>query len=144
MSRQLIYYLLVSFCFCAHLLWFLAPGGGCPVDISALGFFRQHVDQLRKPLFHTPVTSTAAATAENSNNIDEMDVKEKKMELNRKERVDHANNPAKNSIQCPVVFFGGTETAQQWAGYMDGAVEAAMRVATETLDSLSLDTHMTK
>lgn len=37
----------------------------------------------------------------------------------------------------PVVFFGGTETALRWAGYMDGAVESGLRVAKEVLESFT-------
>lgn len=36
------------------------------------------------------------------------------------------------------LFFGGTETAVLWTGYMDGAVEAGERAARESLNALGL------
>lgn len=69
-------------------------GGGCPVDISGIGFFREHSQHLRQPLFF-PRSSNSA------------------------------------------VHFAGTETAQQWVGYMDGAVESAERVTKEVISSIA-------
>jgi len=34
------------------------------------------------------------------------------------------------------LFFAGTETAEKWAGYMDGAVRAGERAAREVLSAL--------
>lgn len=38
------------------------------------------------------------------------------------------------------IHWGGTETATEWSGYMEGALQAAERVATEVLQALSLVT----
>jgi len=35
------------------------------------------------------------------------------------------------------VHWAGTETATEWRGYMNGAVQAGQRAASEVLDSLS-------
>ena len=34
------------------------------------------------------------------------------------------------------MFFAGTETATQWSGYMDGAIQAGERAAREVLNDL--------
>lgn len=41
-------------------------------------------------------------------------------------------------IRQPVgkIYFAGTETATQWSGYMEGAVEAGERAAREVLNAL--------
>lgn len=41
-------------------------------------------------------------------------------------------------IRQPVgrIYFAGTETATQWSGYMEGAVEAGERAAREILNAL--------
>ena len=64
--------------------------GGCPVDVPALGFFREHSQHLRSTI----------------------------------------NFP---NCMVPAIHFAGTETGQSWAGYMDGAVESGLRVASEVL-----------
>jgi monoamine oxidase len=69
-------------------------GGGCPVDISVMGFYREHSSILRSPM--------------------------------------------KNGFGEDVIFFGGTETATAWVGYMDGAVEAGIRVAGEAANALNM------
>lgn len=35
------------------------------------------------------------------------------------------------------VHWAGTETATEWRGYMNGAVQAGQRAASEVLDNLS-------
>jgi monoamine oxidase len=42
------------------------------------------------------------------------------------------------ALRAPVgrVHWAGTETAERWTGYIDGAVESGQRVATEVLDTL--------
>jgi monoamine oxidase len=47
-----------------------------------------------------------------------------------KDFVDGLRKPYKN------IHFAGTETASQWMGYMDGAVDAGRRAASEVLVSL--------
>ena len=39
---------------------------------------------------------------------------------------------------CGRIHFAGTETAERWLGYMDGAVESGRRAATEVLPLLAL------
>ena len=39
---------------------------------------------------------------------------------------------------CGRIHFAGTETAERWSGYMDGAVESGRRVAAEVLPLLAL------
>lgn len=39
---------------------------------------------------------------------------------------------------CGRIHFAGTETAERWMGYMDGAVESGLRVAAEVLPLLRL------
>ena len=116
----------------------MRAGGGCPVDISALGFFRKHVSQLRKPLYRPAIgpsinnintNSGANMTHENKN-------KSKNTEDIKKKELDFGFDKAPSESVFPVVFFGGTETALHWAGYMDGAVESGIRVAAEALNSL--------
>lgn len=68
-------------------------GGGCPVDVSPMGFFREHSQQLRRTL-----------------------------QITDSEGIVHEK-----------IYFAGTETALRWVGYMDGAVESALRVAKEIL-----------
>ena len=46
-----------------------------------------------------------------------------------KDFVDGLRKPYKN------IHFAGTETASQWMGYMDGAVDAGRRAASEILVS---------
>jgi len=36
------------------------------------------------------------------------------------------------------IHFAGTETASQWAGYMEGALQSAERVAQEILEVLNV------
>ena len=36
------------------------------------------------------------------------------------------------------IHWAGTETAEVWNGYMDGAVRSGQRVATEIVEALSL------
>jgi monoamine oxidase len=50
-----------------------------------------------------------------------------------KDFVDGLRKPYKN------IHFAGTETASQWMGYMDGAVDAGRRAASEILVSLRED-----
>jgi monoamine oxidase len=44
------------------------------------------------------------------------------------------------AIKTPIgrIHWGGTETADRWAGYMDGAVRAGQRVAAEVLTALQM------
>jgi monoamine oxidase len=44
----------------------------------------------------------------------------------------------RNAIRAPVgpVHWAGTETADQWAGYMDGAIDSGLRAASEVLAEL--------
>ncbi len=44
----------------------------------------------------------------------------------------------RNAIRAPVgpIHWGGTETAEEWAGYMDGAIDSGLRVAGEVLAEL--------
>ena len=44
-------------------------------------------------------------------------------------------------LRLPVgrLYFGGTETAFEWKGYLDGAVTSGWRVAQEVLDALDGD-----
>ena len=65
------------------------------------------------------------------------------MKTNQLKEIQHDDETSSNPVveskldsETPVVFFGGTETALQWAGYMDGAVESGLRVAEEVLNSL--------
>lgn len=46
-----------------------------------------------------------------------------------KDFVDGLRKPYKN------IHFAGTETASQWMGYMDGAIDAGRRAASEVLVS---------
>jgi monoamine oxidase len=43
-----------------------------------------------------------------------------------------------DALRRPVglIHWAGTETAQRWHGYMDGAVESGQRVAAEVLAAL--------
>jgi monoamine oxidase len=50
-----------------------------------------------------------------------------------KDFVDGLRKPFKN------IHFAGTETASQWMGYMDGAVDAGRRAASEILVSFRSD-----
>lgn len=87
-------------------------GGGCPVDISAIGYFREHVQHLRSPLIvpYDPSSSTEMPCIGSS-------------EYNKSHEA---------------IFFAGTETAVRWCGYMEGAVESGQRAAREVLLSLAL------
>jgi monoamine oxidase len=41
------------------------------------------------------------------------------------------------SLRAPIgrIYWAGTETAEQWAGYMDGAVRSGLRAADEILSA---------
>ena len=42
-----------------------------------------------------------------------------------------------NKVFFTRVHWAGTETATEWRGYMNGAVQAGQRAASEVLDNLS-------
>jgi monoamine oxidase len=44
----------------------------------------------------------------------------------------------RNAIRAPVgpIHWAGTETADEWAGYMDGAIDSGLRAASEVLAEL--------
>ena len=44
----------------------------------------------------------------------------------------------RNAIRAPVgpIHWAGTETATEWAGYMDGAIDSGLRAAGEVLAEL--------
>jgi len=44
----------------------------------------------------------------------------------------------RNAIRKPVgpIHWAGTETAEEWAGYMDGAIDSGLRAAGEVLAAI--------
>lgn len=110
-------------------------GGGCPVDVTALGYFRKHCEQLRSPLYKSHCKEQSSEQDETNQVQAVKDDNETDNSTSLHRRSDVACLEPDQADQ-PVIFFGGTETALRWAGYMDGAVESGIRVAKEAVASL--------
>lgn len=131
-------------------------GGGCPVDIAAIGFFKQQARYMGVPLvlgwqgitdssvittlqprLEILVESVASNAGESL--VASADDKPKEYFLGVLATENGRPNtevPRTPDAMSPSLFFAGTETASRWIGYMDGAVESGQRAAAELLWSL--------